>query len=381
MTKRSLEKLMHLVLAAAATDAAIACGGAVASVSAESEETPATPPDPKRGKKPIPEPDDPPERPQKDAGSDTSTDASSDVTTKPDVVTTCFTGSVEANPKYCCDPNDPNCGLGGGGDQELCKIDCQAVCNDVAPGPKNWDWCTYGQNGKTINYYCGACGVGRIPGGTVPCERGSSVGERLAMQAYYEAVSVIAFERLADALEREGAPASLVMRARKAAAEEDRHAAIFRALAEQNGATVREPNVVAESGSLLELACENAREGQVRETHGALVVLHQARHAKTPEIREAFALIADDEISHAALSSDLATWFEGKLTRNEQAIVARARREAARELREAQGTHDPIDDFLGMPTLDNARAMFDDLFARLDHKKRKPIPRRMSLRA
>jgi hypothetical protein len=388
MTKRSLRRLMQLVLAAAATDAAIACGGAVTSINSdpEGDESPATPQPTgtATSKTDPPEIDKPDATTKPDANKPDASkpDASKpDATTidanKADVVQTCVTGTIAPDPKYCCkDPQDPNCnnGGGGGGDGEKCALNCQSVCDSVAPGPKMFDWCSYTADGK-ISYYCGACGVGRIPEGTEPCTRGRSVGERLAMQAYYEAVSVIAFERLADALEREGAPTSLVRRARRAAAEEDRHAAIFRALAEQNGAAVRAPMLEEEAPSLLDLAIENAREGCVRETHGALVVLHQSRHAKTPEIREAFAMIADDEIAHAALSQDLATWFETRLTLHEQAIVARARRDAARALRDA-AAQDPLDEFLGMPTLEKGRAMFDDLFTRLDAEQRRPIPRR-----
>jgi hypothetical protein len=54
--------------------------------------------------------------------------------------------------------------------------------------------------------------------------------------------------------------------------------------------------------SLEELAVENAVEGCVRETYGALTAIWQARTAKDPSVAAAVRRIARDETRHAALS-------------------------------------------------------------------------------
>jgi hypothetical protein len=124
---------------------------------------------------------------------------------------------------------------------------------------------------------------------------------------------------------------------------------------------VRAPEVDDRSPSLRELAVENAREGCVRETYGALIALHQAEHAVSAELREAFAAIADDEIAHAALSWDLARWFERRLGSHaaERACAVAGLRDAATR------TYDAIDGALGVPSPRAARALFDHLFGRL----------------
>ena len=52
----------------------------------------------------------------------------------------------------------------------------------------------------------------------------------------------------------------------------------------------------------VEIARENAEEGCVRETFGALLAAHQAAYACDPEVREVMTRIAGDELRHAALA-------------------------------------------------------------------------------
>lgn len=206
-----------------------------------------------------------------------------------------------------------------------------------------------------VSYNCGACGVGRVPGDTEPCPPGETVAERLAHQAYYEGASVVAFERLAGALERAGAPVALTMRARAAATDEARHAALFSDLARKHGAAPMALEFHAAAPSLFELALENATEGCVRETFGALVTLHQASHAGSEEVRAAFAAIAEDEAEHAALSWELKAWFDTQLSPGERIYVQTAHEEAvALARRDATKAPDGPGLALGLP--DAARA-------------------------
>jgi hypothetical protein len=283
----------------------------------------------------------------------------------PDVTVQCVNGNLDPDPKWCCASGDPvvcGSGGGGGGGGDQCMLDCKSICAAVAPGQSggftDCFWTTDPAGASKINYLCGACGVGRIPEGTLDRERGATIGERLAMQAYYEAASVFAFSRLADVLVREKAPRALVRRVKRAARDERRHAALFSRLAEARGATTCAPSIDDHEPSLLELAIENAREGCVRETYGALVALHQSRHAVDAELRAAFAAIADDEIAHAALSWDLARFFEKRLGHAVRFDAAELRAAATRD-------HDAIDRALGMPEPETARALFDGLFEQI----------------
>ncbi len=228
----------------------------------------------------------------------------------------CVSGTVADEAKWCCDANsDPNCGVSNGGD--ACAIDCQRICTAVTGASNDAFSCFRGANGDggtTIQYLCGACGVGRIPEGLAACPEGETVGERLAFQAYYEAASVFAFEDLAATLGaavRGGAVecAGLAARAEKAAGEETVHAASMAALAAQYGVVATLPKRPASRREMIELARENAIEGCVRETFGALVAAHQARFATRADLRLAFAGLADDEASHASLSWDLHAYF------------------------------------------------------------------------
>ena len=204
--------------------------------------------------------------------------------------------------------------------------------------------------------------MGRVASGTEPCAAGTTIAERLARQAYYEAASVTAFERLAGALERAGAPLTLVRRAHAAADDEARHARLFGELAAKHGATPGAPAYRPEVPSLFELAVENATEGCVRETFGAVVTLHQATHAESEEIRAAFAAIAEDEAEHAALSWELKGWFDTRLNAEQRAHVNAAHDRAVHAARlDAAAPPDALDLALGLPTAVRAQQMLDTL--------------------
>src|SRR5207247_1515181 len=88
---------------------------------------------------------------------------------------------------------------------------------------------------------------------------------------------------------------------------------------------------IADDGgtTLAELARDNAVEGMVGETFGALVATCQARAAASPVVRAVFARIARDEARHAALAHRLAPWLAGRLSARERVAITDAAREAA----------------------------------------------------
>lgn len=132
------------------------------------------------------------------------------------------------------------------------------------------------------------------------------LGGYFAEMARLEAASVVSFRRLAHQLVRHGAPRTLVRAARRAARDEIRHARLAARLARRFGAEYRAPKIApARRRSLLALALENAREGTVRETFGALAASYQARAATDLEVRHVMNDVATDETRHADLALDV----------------------------------------------------------------------------
>jgi hypothetical protein len=133
-------------------------------------------------------------------------------------------------------------------------------------------------------------------------------------------------------------------------------------------ARVRVRRVAARSAAAV--AAENAAEGCVRETYGALVASWQAAHAKDAELARAFERIARDEARHAALSWAVATWLEPRLGARERRRVDRARARALRIL-EAQVASPPAASLVrdaGLPTARHASALVRALADALDLK-------------
>ena len=176
-----------------------------------------------------------------------------------------------------------------------------------------------------------AC-VGRVPAGlaSAPRDQGlSALGDWLSRGAHLEAASVTAFERLADELTAHGAPAELVIEARRAAADESRHAAVMGRLARARGGAPVDAEVEPMSRrSLADMALENAVEGCVRETFGALVGAYQAAYAGDAEIASAMSPIASDEARHAALSWKVHVWAMAELAPDQRACIEAAQAEA-----------------------------------------------------
>lgn len=201
----------------------------------------------------------------------------------------------------------------------------------------------------------GVC-VGRRPEGLAPVSVSASeraLGSHLAEIARLEASAVIAFEILERELDALGAPADLLAAVRDARADEVRHAEVMSRLARARGGVVEAPVVApCPLRDALAIALENAVEGCVRETYGAVVGLHQAACAADPELAAAMQTIAEDELRHSALSWRVAAFVEPRLTPAQRHLVEQARASALVALRAevAHSVDDALVRELGVPT-------------------------------
>jgi hypothetical protein len=180
-----------------------------------------------------------------------------------------------------------------------------------------------------------AC-TGRRPAGLcarVAGNAGSALGEFFADAARLEAASVVAFKRLADELAALGAPSQLIAAAWRSALEEVRHARLVGALALRCGARLSAPVIApAQARTCFALALENAVEGCVRETYGALLAHCQAEAALDPEVRQVMRVLARDETRHALLAWQIAAFLAPRLSAREQQALALARSAAFAQL-------------------------------------------------
>jgi hypothetical protein len=177
---------------------------------------------------------------------------------------------------------------------------------------------------------------GRRPAGlVVPANvvAGSAIGAWLAQAAWLEAASIPAFVYLARELDAWGAPRGLARAAVAAARDEIRHAKVMGQLARRFGATPPVADVpLPKPRSLEAMAIENAVEGCVRETWGALVAMWQANRVRDAEMRSVFAAISVDEARHAALAWQIDQWVRTRLDAAAHARIDAAREAAVREL-------------------------------------------------
>jgi len=206
---------------------------------------------------------------------------------------------------------------------------------------------------EVINADSGAC-IGRRPAGLLQSGgRGTNaVGAYFANVARLEAASVYAFEALEEELLHHGAPAELVERARMARQDEVRHARVMQRVSARHGGRFEEPRVEKKPvRSLEEIAIENAAEGCVRETFGALVGMWQAEFARDLDVRRVMKHIAEDEARHAELSWAVDAWARQRLSPEAWERVEEARREALAEIEaEAErGYDDGLVEIAGMP--------------------------------
>ncbi len=182
----------------------------------------------------------------------------------------------------------------------------------------------------------------------------------LADAAWLEAASVQAFRVLREELRAHGAPRRLLRAASRATRDERRHARIAGALARRFDARV--PAVERQAPplrSLPDLALENAVEGCVRETWGALIALRQAKHATDPAVRAAMSRIAPDEVRHAELAWAIDRWLAARLTPAARRQVQRARASAVAQLSADVRVALPVAQrqILGLPGAEEAAQM------------------------
>ena len=140
------------------------------------------------------------------------------------------------------------------------------------------------------------CAIGRLPGGHCrPVRRrasASAVGAFLAQVAELEASAVTAFRQLAVELRLHRAPSPMLRTALRSASDEVRHARSMGAHAGRYGGRPVRPRTRGWAPRpLVEVAMDNAAEGCVRETFGALVAHVQARRAADPMLRRALSRI------------------------------------------------------------------------------------------
>ncbi len=213
---------------------------------------------------------------------------------------------------------------------QLTLTTCQQICN-MAFGCSVTAF-----DASTVTVMCQpGCVVGRRPAGLVgpsTCDT-RAAGSYFAEIAHLEAASVTAFRVMRDELRANGAPKKLVRAAARAARDEIRHTRATGALARRFGATPRVPSIEpTQPRSLEAIALENAVEGCVRETYGALLATRQAQQATDPVVRAAMRRIARDETRHASLSWQVGRWLENRLDPAAKRNVARAKQAAATEL-------------------------------------------------
>ena len=230
-------------------------------------------------------------------------------------------------------------------------MQAQALNPDAGPppadgGPRTLD-CPTGPATMTVT--CVVQCTGRLTEGYRAPGGMRDEGERLAAMAYLEAVSVHAFARLERELDAHRAPPTLLRDARRARRDEVRHTAMTTRLARRRGASPRLPEAPdlclandlggppPRTRTLFEMALENAVEGCVRETYGAVQGLVEARTSPDATMRRAMQAIATDECRHAELAWAVHAWAMPRLTDDERRTVERAMKDAIAEI----ATRDP----------------------------------------
>ncbi len=180
------------------------------------------------------------------------------------------------------------------------------------------------------------CAVGRRPSGLHrERPRGRSrLARYLAQTAHLEAASIYAFQKLQRELGQYDAPLNLQLKARAAMMDEVRHAAAMAFHARRFGGHPKAARVALRpTANLEELALENAVEGCVRETFGAMVAHLQAHRAGDAKLRRSLRTIALEETKHAALSWELADWLKPRLSSASRRRIRDQERAAWLELR------------------------------------------------
>jgi hypothetical protein len=241
---------------------------------------------------------------------------------------------------------------------------CEQVCRTEFEGPVVT--CVRESADSVLCLTQPALCEGRRPVGLKRAIHGAQTGFacHLAEAAWLEAASVDAFQLLRCELRAVGAPRSLLRAASRSARDERRHARIAGALARRFGVAVPAvERAAAPLRSLTELALENAVEGCVRETWGALMALRQAARATDLGVRAAMSRIAPDEVRHAELAWAIDRWLSRRLNAEQRRQVRSARLAAFAELARELKQELPVAERtrLGLPGRDEAALMWAEL--------------------
>jgi hypothetical protein len=186
-----------------------------------------------------------------------------------------------------------------------------------------------------------------------------------------EAQSVIAFAHLARELQAHNAPVALIADASNAARDEQRHVALLAPFTSWSmaelGPNERDAVSTASIRTLKDIAIDNATEGCVRETYGALIAAFQAQNALKLDVRTAVATIATDELGHSAYSWRLHDWIMTQLADHEREEVRSAMRTAVAQLVDATLEQEvpAWATELGLPPAVATRVMVDALVQQL----------------
>ncbi len=247
----------------------------------------------------------------------------------------------------------------------LASSDCMALCGNFSGIPSYSCSVARPDGGAGVLVRCNyACGTGRRTDGVdwapVDCD---GPGGWFAHVSALEGMAVHAFARMGDELEAWGAPASLREGAARARRDEVAHATATAALARRFGAEPVSFDVEAPAPrGLVDAALENAVEGCVRETWGALVAWWQAGHAGDASVAAVLRAVAEDETRHAALSWELDAWLLPQLDDAGRSRVHAARSAALTALRGEIADPPPaVTACAGVPTRAEAEALFDAL--------------------
>jgi len=171
-----------------------------------------------------------------------------------------------------------------------------------------------------------------------------------ALEGCHEAASVASFSRFILQLAALGAPASLVLRAQRAIADEVEHARVFFGFAAAYGERPVGPATLPIAGSLdgmddpVEIAVSLANEGCIAETISALQLAEAARRTDDPALRTALQEIAEQELQHAELAWSALAWMVRNGDDRMRAAVADAFVHATAAVPRAVSLSDALDE-------------------------------------
>jgi len=215
----------------------------------------------------------------------------------------------------------------------------------------------------------GVC-IGRRPEGMHDAERArvNVLADWFARAAELEAASVHAFEILREELAYHGAPKRLLRACERARRDEIRHTTMMTKLARRFGAEPKAPVVDRRPiRSLRAIAIENATEGCVRETYGAIEAAVSAARATDRVVARTMKVIARDEARHAELSWAVLSWIRSRLSPADQAAVEDAMKAETASLAAdlARGNAPALERIAGLPSPAQAKAALGALHERL----------------